>query len=295
MTRSFWLPVALFLAFIPPPQAHASDMVITVDDLPGGVQPLGTIRDTLVAHHVPSTYGFVNGSGVGDNPALLQALKDWVGAGQRVGNHTFHHASLGDVGLDTYLGDIALNEPLLRRVSGDEPSWRVFRYPFLVEGTSVRSRNIIRDYLHKNGYSVAQVTVDFYDWAFDEAFNRCRAQGNSAAVEALQQRYLSDAVTFSDWANTAAVSLFGRNIPHILLIHARPMTAEMLDALLSLYEEHGVNFVSMEAALADSAYATDVRSSVTGTYLRQLTHAYPGRVRAVYPDHPTDWMNSLCH
>jgi peptidoglycan-N-acetylglucosamine deacetylase len=290
--RATLAAIVLFVATAT--QAHASRMAITVDDLPGAPHNLAAIRDALTQHGVFDTYGFVNGARGGDSADNQASMRDWLGAGHLLGNHSWSHGSLSDMGLDKYLADIARNEPLLQSLTGDDTSWRMFRYPFLVEGTSPSSRYAIIDYLNKRHYHVAQVTVDFYDWAFDDAYNRCGAKGDDFARQALRERYLHDAAAYLRWGDAASEALFGYAMPHILLIHARTMTADIIDALLTQYEDVGVQFVSLDEALADPAYKADVHHALGGSFLRQLMRAHPGTIRAPFPPHPTSWMDSLC-
>src|SRR4051812_45639409 len=103
-----------------PRSAPAKDapirIALTFDDLPahGDLPPdvtrLAVIRSilaTLAAHHVPPTYGFVNGAKVKAHPEDGEVLRAWVAAGQPLGNHGYSHLSLdekADVG--AYLRDI---------------------------------------------------------------------------------------------------------------------------------------------------------------------------------------------
>src|SRR5690606_17109656 len=54
--------------------------------------------------------------------------------------------------------------------------------------------------------------------------------------------------------------LFGRNISHILLLHANALNADCLDELVALYKKHNYDFVSLQTALEDDAYKTAITS-----------------------------------
>jgi hypothetical protein len=45
-------------------------------------------------------------------------------------------------------------------------------------------------------------------------------------------------------------------VPQVLLVHANYMTAQMLDALLTQYEQAGVEFVPLERVIRDDVYTS---------------------------------------
>ena len=51
-------------------------------------------------------------------------------------------------------------------------------------------------------------------------------------------------------------ALFGREIPQTLLIHANRLNSVVIDELLTMISARGYRFVELDAALADSAYAS---------------------------------------
>ena len=53
-------------------------------------------------------------------------------------------------------------------------------------------------------------------------------------------------------------TVYGRDIPYVLLLHISPFEARMLPRLLALYREQGFRFVSLPEAEADPVYAQDV-------------------------------------
>lgn len=279
-------------------------MAITVDDLPvHGPLPEGTTRlqvhrailAALVAHDVPQVYGFANTASLADDPELEQSLRAWVDAGYPLGNHSFRHRHLREIGVEAYLADIDDNEPALARLSAPDDDWHVYRYPFLEEGDDPTTATTVRAHLDAQGYRVAEVTVDFYDWAFNEPYARCLATGSDAGIEALRSTYLSHAKFTLAWADDAAHRLLGRRIPHVLLLHAGAFDAQMLDALLTQYEEMGVEFISLDEALADPIYEVFevTQYGAGGTLLEHLI----GARNAPHPPwftHPYPLLDALC-
>ncbi len=255
----------------PPSPARPIRVAITVDDLPAhgplpsGVTRLAIHKELLAAfraHHIPPVTGFINAKAVADEPETKAALDAWLGAGNPLGNHTYSHPNLKEMPVSEYIADIDQNEPLLVELTaahGRPPGeYKTFRYPYLEQGSDEAGRNEIRTHLFKRGYRVAEVTIDFGDWAWNGPYARCLEKNDEKAIAALERSFILNAVYFLRWAEAAALELYGRPIPHILLLHAGAFDAKMIDRLLTAYEKAGVEFVSLETAMKDAAYAVDV-------------------------------------
>ena len=84
------------------------------------------------------------------------------------------------------------------------------------------------------------------------------ARGDQEAVMMLESSYLDEAVKNLDYAHAMAMSLFGRDIPYVLLMHVGALDAKLLPQLLALYRKHGVTFVSLQDAETDPFYRNDL-------------------------------------
>jgi len=98
----------------------AAKIALTFDDLPlngslpKGVSEADVARDVVAilrARKLPPSYGFVNARNLEDKPLSAEGLKIWRNGGQRVGNHTYSHASLHDSTPEAFEREIAQNEP----------------------------------------------------------------------------------------------------------------------------------------------------------------------------------------
>lgn len=251
-----------------PPRAPRIEVAITVDDLTRppfepALEPPVVVVEKLVAaferHELPPVTGFVNGGTVERNPTDGAALARWVGAGNRLGNHTWSHSDLAKVGVGAFLADVDRNEGVLAKYAGRGAEWRVFRFPFLQEGPTERAREAMRAQLAARGYRIAEVTIDFEDWQWFPSYARCQGEGSTAGVAELRALYRDAARKELIAADELGRSLFGRPIRQILLLHAGSFTAEMIETLLRDYEALGVRFISLDDALEDSAYQLDPR------------------------------------
>jgi peptidoglycan/xylan/chitin deacetylase (PgdA/CDA1 family) len=253
--------------------------------------------DAFAKHNVRGAYGFINAHKLADHAEDRAALEAWVAAGQPLGNHTFTHPDLAKIGVDAYVADIDANEALLKDAMGAsrERDWKVFRYPFLVEGTDRASYDRIRAHLGSHSYRVAEVTIDFYDWAYNNPYARCLEKHDERSIEALKDTWRDESIVFLRWADAAARDLFGRPIKHILLLHVGAFGAEMIDELLTTYEKNGVRFVPVDEALRDPVYATEPRDPkiFRGTFLRQV-RAARGTKTTPQPDIPDALLDIVC-
>ena len=178
--------------------AAAQEVALTFDDLPShGPLPPGMTRldvaksiiATLKAANAPQVYGFINAVKLEQVPEDMAVLKEWRSAGYMLGNHTYSHMSLNDNTVESFEKDIAKNEPVLQSLMGNE-DWHWFRYPFLWEGDTLEKRNEVRAYLKDHGYRVAQVTLDFEDYAWNEPYARCVAKNDQKSIEWLKVELL---------------------------------------------------------------------------------------------------------
>ncbi|MCA9717543.1 MAG: polysaccharide deacetylase family protein [Myxococcales bacterium] len=261
-------------------------VAVTIDDLPAhGPLPPGetqlsvhtAILDVLDAHRVPAVYGFINAGKLERAPADRAVLELWRDRGHPLGNHTYSHADINKVGAAAFIAEIERNDAALAELVGDTPaarrSRRAFRYPYLRQGADAETLDTVRDYLLEHDYRLAEVTVDFGDWAYNPPYARCRQQGDDDAIADLRWSFIATGLAFLRWSDQTARALEERRVPHVLLLHSGGFDAVALDELLSAYERQGeVEWITLDEALADPLYQRDVRapSEYGGTLLEQI-------------------------
>jgi peptidoglycan/xylan/chitin deacetylase (PgdA/CDA1 family) len=292
-------------AELPAPARRSApiQLAVTVDDLPAvgagtpawsKAQVLRAIIGTLVLHHVPEPVGFFNGSNMDDDPRTEAALRDWIEAGFLIGNHTFSHESADEVPPAAFERDIERDQDVIGALDpAARRGTRYFRYPYLDRG-SPKDDVQIRRFLSDHHYRIADVSVDFEDWAFSAAYARCSEHGDQAALASLAQSYLDYALAALFWSVDSAQRLLGRAVPQVLLIHADLFTAQKLDELLDAYEAAGVHFVSLSHALADPVYRNAENAHHGDTSLvRALSRERHKPLRTFVPV-PIALLDALC-
>lgn len=229
---------------------------------------VGRLLRAFQAHAVPRVHGFVNGgrrdgSRAVEPPETDPVLRQWVAAGHPVGNHTWSHVSLLKTPLPDYFADIEKNEPLLQSLMSEAEggakglSWKMFRYPYLFQGDTLETHDSVRAYLQRRGYQIAEVTIDGEDWAFNPPFARCAARGDRQVLARLRQMFVDVHVNELRHIRQVTRQLEGREVRHVLLLHAGVADADAIDELLTAYEKEGVRWIDLATALGDSFYARD--------------------------------------
>ncbi|HEX5660399.1 MAG TPA: polysaccharide deacetylase family protein [Polyangiales bacterium] len=269
-------------------------IAITFDDLPGSAElPRGydserlisELIDALKAHDVKNATGFVIGSRLAVDPSGEEALKLWADAGYEFGNHSYSHRSFADIG-NGYFTDLASWEPTMRALEQEaDQRLRFFRYPYLQEGRDVVERKLLSSGLTQLGYTLARVSLDFRDWEWADAYNRCLDHNDASSEATLSLSYLEYARANLSWTLATTDALFERPLTHVLLLHANVATARNMDALLTAYERKGAEFVTLGQALADPIYTAEYAGR-EGTLL-QLVSTEQGRPLPPEPPRPS--------
>jgi peptidoglycan/xylan/chitin deacetylase (PgdA/CDA1 family) len=243
-------------------------VAVTVDDLPGVVRN-ATLRDlqkvnekivaALKAAGVPAV-GFVNEHGLhvaGERDGRAGILETWLAGGMGLGNHTYRHRGMTETPLAEFQDDVLRGEVLTRgllEARGQKLSW--FRHPFGQAGPTEETKQGLERFLKERGYRVAPVTVYHADWVFAAVFEKARADRDPVLADRVRASYLEHFEKSCRWYESLSRDLFGREIPQVLVTHVNRLNAERLPTLLANLRTRGYRFVTLEAALADPAYAT---------------------------------------
>ncbi len=259
---SMLLHLAKFTLFLSVSYAAYSEVsreiAITIDDLPfvaasykneAAIQRTHDrfmeILQALVNHQVPAT-GFVIGGAIGRGEwELLEAFHQ---AGFTIGNHTYTHLNLNQTSADRYISDIARTDKKLTSLLSHP---KYFRYPYLAEGKGA-TKNLVQDYLSKNDYVIAPVTIDSKDYRFNEELYHVAYRSRPDYIPRLKERYLAYI-----WQQTerAEKQANGKPVKQILLLHANLLNSHCLNDILDMYQAHGYKFITLQKALSNPAPA----------------------------------------
>jgi hypothetical protein len=133
----------------------------------------------------------------------------------------------------------------------------------------------VRRYLSSHGYRVAEVTVDYLDWTWTDAYRRCRTQNDQKSIEWLVSHANDAADRYLDHAVELGRKLFSRDVDHILLVHIGAFDALALDGILREWRSKGVELIPLDEALADPIYRINPNLAYDGglSFLEQVAEA----------------------
>jgi len=294
------LLAALLCTLVAP--ASAQQIALTFDDLPShSTLPPGTTRVEIAEQIIaalkdaktPPVYGFVNGIRLEDDPLSAPVLKLWRDAGFPLGNHTWSHMNVNQNSLADWEADVLKNEPLLKSYM-EGHDWHWLRFPYLAEGNTPEKREGVRRFLAQHGYKIADVTMSFGDYMYNEPYARCVAKNDPAAIAQLETSYLAAAASTIDYTREMSKALYGRDIPYVLLMHVGALDARLLPRLLKLYQDKGFTFITLQDAEKDPFYKADVDLTLPAgaNSLEGEMHAH----NLPMPPHqrPTVNLNTIC-
>lgn len=307
----------LFLVFLGSLPVLAQNPVqrqiaITIDDLPAAgsnsmsgteiVEMTGKLLGTLRDQKVPAV-GFVNERKLykfGEVDDRIKALSMWLDGGFELGNHTFTHASLNQVGLKEWEEDIVRGETVTRMLLAQHNmKLRYFRHPFLDTGRDLETRRQAEAFLVERGYRIAPVTMDAWDWMYAGVYEDARRRGDTALEQQLLTSYLTYTGEVFDYYEKFSKNLIGYEPKQILLLHGNWLEADHIGDLLAVLRKRGYQFVTLQDALSDAAYSMpDQYVGEEGTNWIDhwaITRGQPPQNTPVFPQWVIDKSNALPH
>jgi peptidoglycan-N-acetylglucosamine deacetylase len=271
---ALFLAVGMFcLAIAPSSSAQASkqpdrQVAITIDDLPAGMADrlpaaditamtaklLGTLRDQKIP-----VVGFVNEKKLykpGEVDERIKALQMWVDYGFELGNHTFSHSSLNQVGLKAWEEDVIQGETVTKMLlASHKMKLRYFRHPYLDTGRDLQTRREAEAFLVDRGYRIAPITLDGWDWMFAGLYEDAKKRNDTPLQQQIVNEYLAHHDAEFAYAEQLSQKIVGYEPKQILLLHASNLEADHIGELLDVLRKRGYRFITLGDALSDSAYS----------------------------------------
>jgi peptidoglycan/xylan/chitin deacetylase (PgdA/CDA1 family) len=290
-------------------------ITVTIDDLPWqrmattSPEALRTrhaaLLDQMRRADVP-VVGFVNEDKLeidgAMQPERVAMLEAWLDDGHALGNHTYGHVDVHEVGIPAFKDAILRGERVLRPMlakRGQAPHW--FRHPYLRAGRTTEDKAALTAFLAEHDYRVAPVTVDNGEWVWAFAYARALdgqtdTPERAALLERLRLGYVPYMLNKIDYYERQSQALLGYALPQILLLHANELNAEAYAELIAGIKRRGYRFVTLEEAMRDPAYARE--DGYHGRYGPSWLHRWamadrkPGDFYAGEPEVPK-WVMAL--
>ena len=242
-------------------------VAITIDDLPAGAAGFMTADEitsmttklltTLRDQKVPAV-GFVNEKKLyktGEVDARIGALRLWVDYGFELGNHTYSHASLNRVSLQTWEDEVIQGESVTRLLLAEHKmTLRYFRHPYLDTGRDLATRRKAEEFLTQRGYHIAPITFDAWDWMYAPVYDDAKKRGDTKLQDDLVKSYLSYSDSVFAYDEQLSKQILGYEPKQIILLHGNNLEADHIGELLEVFRKRGYRFITLEDALSDQAY-----------------------------------------
>ncbi len=240
---------------VPDGMQQRKRMAVTIDDLPwvgwsrdGRAAGNERILEALTSRGVPAT-GFV----VCDRTAPPHPiLRSWLDAGMELANHHESHASLNHVDPDAYVAGIESCHAELGALSPD--ATRFWRFPYLFNGKERAVRDRVAADLRRLGLTTGRVSIDNHEWKLAELYGEALKEGDADAAAAIASYYVDHMADAAANFREVAGRKLGRDLDHVLLLHANQLNADHLGTVLDRLAAEGWEFVPLDEALADPAY-----------------------------------------
>lgn len=252
-------------------QAQSYKICFTIDDLPltrlskysasESKSITNGILSTLKVYHIPAI-GFVNENKLMVNGILdakrKELLNQWLESGMELGNHTYSHPDYNHVSFEVFKEEIIKGQVVTNELCAnyDRPV-RYFRHPYLHRGNSKEKVDVLAAHLKSIGLKEAPVTIDNSEWIFAAAYDSAKLSGNLSLQAAIGKEYIDYMEAKLHYFEKQSQELFGRNIDHILLIHANALNGDYLDELAAMLMRNKYSFVSLDEILKDPAYQSE--------------------------------------
>ena len=299
------LLAALLLQLVQTDAPTTRRVAITIDDGPvvNELQDLANFErvsngliGALQAEKVPATI-FINERQLnvqGQRDARVAVLERWLDAGFDLGNHTYSHPSLNNVPLSQFSDDVVQGEVITRSLleqRGRTLVW--FRYPYLHSGLTAEIHQGIVDFLEARRYRVAPVTVDYADYTFAGAHRAQLRAGAPEVAERIKEAYLAQIDVGFEYAEKAAVEVFGAEVPQILLIHCNELNSISLRESIARIRRRGYQFITLEEAMKDAVYQRpDTFAGPGGSWLSRTATSL-GKTISVTNARVPEWIREL--
>jgi hypothetical protein len=184
--------------------------------------------------------------------------------------------------VDEWLEDAARCDHEVREIVADRGSVRWFRYPMLHQGDDRAVRDSVARTLKRWGYTNAHVTIDNSEWLLARAYDLAMQAGDKTEAEAIVEAYVDHLREAAAHFRSAGREKFGREVDHVLLLHANAIASRHIGAVLDGLEADGFTVASLDEVLSDPMYAR------VDEYVGPVGLSWIYRAAPLSPDDPWD-------
>ena len=218
---------------------------------------------------------FANGINGGDTPEGKAILQVWGVAGHLIANHSYSHWDLNqdEVSLEAYEADVLREEALIHDLPGFT---KRYRYPFLRAGNTVARRDGFYAFLKARENAIGHVSIDTADYLLDERLRKRLEKEPKADLAPYRDLYLKHLWACARFYDAWSREVFGREIPHVILMHCRLLNGLFLGDVIDFFRAKGWTWISPAEAFKDPVYALMPKNLPGGEALADAVSAERG-------------------
>lgn len=241
--------------------ALAAEFAITLDDPRVSDTPVFAagildqkIRSQLKAAKLQAAL-FVCGQRI-DSDAGNTLLSQWDADGHLIANHSYSHLYYHSKKITSkrYIDDIRQGHEIIKGYKNFTP---LYRYPYLKEGNTAQKRDLVRQWLSKQGYGYGYVTIDASDWYISNRLDAKRKKGEAVDMAAYKAFYLRHLWDRANYYDQLANKVIKRSPKHTLLLHHNTINALFLTDVIEYFQSKGWQKIHAKEAFTDSVYKAE--------------------------------------
>ncbi|MCW8997350.1 MAG: polysaccharide deacetylase family protein, partial [Kangiellaceae bacterium] len=177
-----------------------------------------------------------------------QRIQTYNDAGHIIANHTHTHPDFNKLSLAEYKDDFLAADTALDHYSNFQ---KLFRFPYLREGNTLKKRDGLRAILKQHNYRNAYVTLNNYDWYIESLFQKSLKNGTKINFEKLGNFYVGVLLESIEYYDQMARKHIGRSPKHVLLLHENDIAALFIDDLVAALKNKGWKIITPTEAYTD--------------------------------------------
>lgn len=183
----------------------------------------------------------------------IAALKLWRNSGHYIASHSCSHPDLDKMTAQLYIENLEKADQLLKTLFPSDIKF--FRYPYLHEGNTSEKRDKVREWLTKNGYRNAYVSIDNDEWLFHHKLNEAKGANKKIDYKQVGDLYVRHILSALDYYDGLAMDLLDRSPKHVLLLHEIDSSVLFIEQLISALRDKGWKIIDPVHAYGDPIYS----------------------------------------
>lgn len=238
-------------------------IAITIDDVPNTKKNKSnsfqsSLLEQLDSLKIPIAI-FVNEGLIyktNDTAKNINLLENWVKRNYiTLGNHTFSHSRLSEVGYNDFKTDIEKGHNKLHRLAVRyKKSLSYFRFPYNDLGIDSVQQQKIDNFLISMHYQIAPFTVESSDWMFNAIYEHYISNSEYEKANKIGNLYVAKTLDYIHFFDSLSIVKYGRRINQIYLCHDNAINSKYLQSIIYTLQSENYEFVSLDNALDDSVY-----------------------------------------